>query len=205
MSNSRGPATLSDLVETLGPHARAGTVEEAAAAGDVVVVTIPLRNYLDVPAEALRGKIVIDTMNYYPDRDGHIAALDEESTTTSELLQAHLPESFVVKAFNNIFYQHLGALARPADAPDRSALAIAGDNAAAKARVAELLDHIGYDTVDLGPLAEGWRTQRDTSAYGVLYAADVANWTTGAKPADAAELSALAAQARRYRDVSLAD
>ena len=94
-------------------------------------------------------------MNYYPDRDGHIAALDEESTTTSEMLQAHLPESFVVKAFNNIFYQHLGALARPADAPDRSALAIAGDNAAAKARVAELLDHIGYDTVDLGPLAEG--------------------------------------------------
>lgn len=200
MSNSRGPQTLTDLVADLGPRARAGTVEEAAAAGDVVVVTIPLKNYQDIPAAPLRGKIVIDTMNYYPGRDGQIAELDDESTTTSELLQAHLPDSHVVKAFNNIFYQHLAALARPAGAPDRSALAIAGDDTGAKARVAELLDEIGYDTYDLGPLAEGWRTQRDTSAYGVMYAADPLDWTAGARPATAAELAELAAAAKRYRD-----
>ena len=94
---------LSDLVAELGPRARAATAEEAAAAGDLVVVTIPLKNYRDVPVEPLRGKVVIDTMNYYPQRDGQIAELDDESTTTSELLQAHLPESRVVKGVQ----QHL--------------------------------------------------------------------------------------------------
>ena len=113
LSNSRGPETLTDLVAALGEHARAATVAEAAEAGDIVVVTIPLKNYREVPVEPLRGKVVIDTNNYYPQRDGHIAELDDESTTTSELLQAHLPESMVVKAFNNIFFGHLLELARP--------------------------------------------------------------------------------------------
>src|SRR5437588_10565672 len=97
ISNSRGPETLSDLVAELGPGARAATVAEAARAGDIVVVTIPLKNYRSVPVEPLAGKIVIDTNNYYPERDGHIPELDNESTTTSELLQAHLPTSKVVK------------------------------------------------------------------------------------------------------------
>ena len=201
MSNSRGPHTLADLVADLGPRARAATVEEAASAGDVVVVTIPLGSYRSIPVEPLRGKVVIDTMNYYPARDGRIPELDDESTTTSELLQAHLPESRVVKAFNNIFFKHLAALARPSGAPDRSALAIAGDDADAKALVTRLLDEIGYDTLDLGRLAEGWRTQRDTPAYGTPYAADPANWPAGAKPAASEELAALAAKAVRYRDV----
>lgn len=201
LSNSRGPETLADLVASLGSGARAATALEAAEAGDVVVVTIPLRNYEAVPVEALRGKVVIDTMNYYPGRDGRIAALDDESTTTSELLQAHLPGSHVVKAFNNIFFKHLASLPRPAGAADRSALAIAGDDTAAKAQVTALLDAIGYDTVDLGPLAEGWRTQRDTAAYGVMYAADPADWTAGAKPADVAEVAAAAAASKRYRDM----
>lgn len=197
LSNSRGPDTLADLVAELGPRARAATAQEAAEAGDVVVVTIPLRNYEQVPVEPLQGKLVIDTMNYYPQRDGHIAALDEETTTTSELLQAHLPQSHVVKAFNNIFFQHLAVLARPHGAPDRSALAIAGDDDAAKARVRDLLDAIGYDTVDLGPLSQSWRTQRDTAAYGVMYAADPADWSRGPKPADAATVAAAAARAER--------
>ncbi|HYN30894.1 MAG TPA: NAD(P)-binding domain-containing protein [Dermatophilaceae bacterium] len=201
MSNSRGPATLAGLVAELGPRSRAATSAEAAAAGDVVVVTIPLCSYRDVPVEPLRGKVVIDTMNYYPERDGHVPELDEESTTTSELLQAHLPDSHVVKAFNNIFFQHLGASARPAGAPDRSALAIAGDDAGAKARVRALLDEIGYDAVDLGPLAEGWRTQRDTAAYGTMYAADPGDWTRGARPVPASEVAARAAEARRYHDM----
>lgn len=103
-------------------------------------------------------------MNYYPQRDGRVPELDDESTTTSELLQAHLPDSRVVKAFNNIYFAHLASLARPARAQDRSALAIAGDDESAKSTVRALLDEIGYDTLDLGPLSQGWRTQRDTTA-----------------------------------------
>ena len=201
LSNSRGPETLADLVSQLGPRARAATTREAAQAGDVVVVTIPLGAYQSVPADPLRGKVVIDTMNYYPQRDGRVPELDDESTTTSELLQAHLPDSRVVKAFNNIYFAHLASLARPARAQDRSALAIAGDDEAAKSTVRALLDEIGYDTLDLGPLSEGWRIQRDTTAYGTPYATEPADWGAGPSPAGVERLASLAAQARRYRDM----
>src|SRR5882757_9115762 len=105
LSNSRGPETLSDLVAELGPRARAATPAEAAAAGDIVMVTVPLKAYLAVPVEPLAGKVVIDTNNYYPDRDGRIAELDDESTTTAELLQSHLGSAHVVKGFNNIYFK----------------------------------------------------------------------------------------------------
>ena len=200
MSNRRGPDTLAELVADLGPQSRAATPGEAAAVADVVVVTIPLGHYRDVPVDELRGKIVIDTMNYYPARDGQIPELEDESTTTSELLQAHLPQSHVVKAFNNIYFAHLAALARPTGAADRSALAIAGDHDTAKATVRTLLDQIGYDTVDLGPLREGWRTQRDTAAYGTMYAANPTDWAAGAQPATTQRVAQRAATARRYRD-----
>jgi predicted dinucleotide-binding enzyme len=199
LSNSRGPETLKDLVEELGPRARAATPAEAAAAGDLVVVTIPLRAYREVPAAPLAGKTVIDTNNYYPERDGRFPELDDESTTTSELLQRHLPESTVVKAFNNIYFLHLLALARPAGAADRSALPIAGDDAGAKAAVTAFLDSLGYDAVDAGPLAEGWRFQRDTAAYAGLYSADPADWERPA-PTNAAQVRAALAAARRYAD-----
>ena len=166
ISNSRGPGTLSGLVRELGPRARAATVEEAAAAGEVVVVSIPLKNYRSVPPGPLAGKTVIDTNNYYPQRDGHIPELDNESTTTAELLQAHLPASKVVKAFNHIYAAQLTTDGRPAGTPNRRALVIAGDDAGAKAVVTRLLDEFGFDTVDAGPLAEGWRIQRDTPGYG---------------------------------------
>ena len=117
LSNSRGPETLADLVAELGPHARAATAAEAAEAGDIVLVTIPLKAYAQVPVEPLVGKVVLDTINYYPQRDGQVAALDEKRTTTSQLLQDHLPGAHVVKAFNNIFFKHLGSLQRPAGAP----------------------------------------------------------------------------------------
>ena len=171
LSNSRGPETLTELVDELGPHARAATPAEAAAAGELVVVTIPLKAYRQVPVEPLRGKVVIDTNNYYPQRDGQIAELDAGTTTSSELLQAHLPDSHVVKAFNNIFFGHLASLQRPTGDPERSALAIAGDDQAAKRTVTEFLDSIGYDAYDAGPLAEGWRFQPDTPAYGQPYVA----------------------------------
>ena len=166
MSNSRGPQTLADLVQELGPHARAATPAEAAKAGDLVVVTVPLKNYRDVPVEPLAGKIVLDTNNYYPERDGHFPELDSESTTTSELLQAHLPKSKVVKAFNHIYASQLTTDGRPAGTPNRRALVIAGNDADAKRTVTTLLDEFGFDTVDAGPLSESWRIQRDTPGYG---------------------------------------
>jgi predicted dinucleotide-binding enzyme len=166
ISNSRGPATLSGLVTELGPRARAATAAEAAQAGDIVVVTVPLKNYRQVPVAPLAGKIVIDTNNYYPERDGHIAELDNESTTTAELLQAHLPASKVVKAFNHIYAAALTTDGQLAGSKNRRALAIAGDDQDAKARVTRLLDEFGFDTVDAGPLKEGWRIQRDTPGYG---------------------------------------
>ncbi len=199
LSNSRGPETLSDLAKELGPHAKAGTVEQAARAGDLVVVTIPLKAYRDVPAEPLEGKVVIDTNNYYPQRDGTIAELDDESTTTSELLQAHLPGAHVVKLFNNIWYKALLQLARPTGAADRSALTIAGDDAAAKVTVIEFLDHIGYDSVDAGPLAEGWRFQRDTPAYAGLYSGP--DGIADVRGASADYLREKLALAVRYRDM----
>lgn len=202
LSNSRGPETLVDLVSELGDRARAATAAEAAEAGDIVVVTVPLKAYRDVPVEPLRGKTVIDTNNYYPDRDGHVTELDDESTTTSELLQAHLPESHVVKTFNNIFFAHLASLARPAGDPDRSALAIAGDDTDAKRTVAELLDSIGYDALDVGPLSEGWRYQRDTAAYVQPYAQPGAeDFATGTRQATSDDLRKALAAAVRYRDM----
>jgi predicted dinucleotide-binding enzyme len=201
LSNSRGPDTLKELVDSLGPRARAGTAAEAGEAGDLVVVTVPLGALPDIPAAPLTGKIVLDTCNYYPERDGQIPELDDESTTTSELVQRHLLGSKVVKVFNNIFYKHLLSLARPAGAADRSSLAIAGDDVEAKAVVTAFLNDIGYDTVDVGPLAEGWRFQRDTAAYANVYATP--GWTSqDGVPADGDKLRAHLAESRRYADMA---
>ncbi|MFJ8014926.1 NADPH-dependent F420 reductase [Streptomyces sp. NPDC096339] len=169
LSNSRGPESLGGLVSELGPRARAATSAEAAAAGDWVVVTIPLGKYRDLPAAGLAGKVVLDTMNYYPERDGLFPALEAEETTTSELVQEHLAGAHVVKVFNNIFFKHLSGLARPAGAADRSALLLAGDDAAAKRSAADLVDLLGFDPVDAGALADSWRFQRDTPAYALPY------------------------------------
>lgn len=169
LSNSRGPETLQELVAELGPLARAATAAEAAAAGDIVVVSIPVRACFDVPAEPLAGKVVMDTGNYYPERDGQLTELDSGSLTSCELLAQLLPGAEVVKVFNNIFSKHLLNLARPAGAADRSYLPIAGDSATAKAAVTDFLDSIGYGAVDVGALADGWRMQPGTPAYGPPY------------------------------------
>jgi predicted dinucleotide-binding enzyme len=166
VSNSRGPDTLSPLVDELGPHARAGTPTQAAEAGDIVVVTIPLKNIGDVPVAPLAGKIVIDTNNYYPERDGRIQELDDERATTSELLQRHVPTSKVVKAFNHIYAAALTTDGQPGGTANRRALGIAGNDAKANAAVAGLIDQFGFDVVDMGPLSESWRLQRDTPGYG---------------------------------------
>jgi len=187
MSNSRGPETLSDLVAELGPHARAATPAEAAAAADLAVVTTPLAAIDSIPVEPLAGKVVIDTNNYYPVRDGQIAQLDDESTTVSELLQRHLPTSKVVKAFNHIQAAALTTEGQSAGAPDRRALAVVGDDREAVATVAKLIDSFGFDAVELSPLSEGWRIQRDTPGY-------VTRHTTET-------LRTALAQAQRYRDM----
>jgi predicted dinucleotide-binding enzyme len=187
ISNSRGPSTLAPLVAELGPHARAGTPTEAAEAGDIVVVTIPLRAVGGVPVEPLKGKTVIDTNNYYPQRDGHIPELDRESTTTAELLQRHLPASNVVKAFNHIYAAALTTDGQPKGTPNRRALVIAGDDPAAKRVVADMIDRFGFDVLDAGPLKEGWRIQRDTPGYGPRRTLD--------------ELRRDLAAAQRYRDM----
>jgi predicted dinucleotide-binding enzyme len=153
LSNSRGPETLADLVAELGPKASAATAADAAAAGDVVVVTVPLGSYRDLPAGPLAGKTVIDTCNYYPQRDGRIPELDDESTTTSELIQAQLPGARVVKAFNNIYFADLTTDGKPAGTPGRRALTIAGDDTDAKRTVTSIIDEFGFDVVDAGPLA----------------------------------------------------
>jgi 8-hydroxy-5-deazaflavin:NADPH oxidoreductase len=189
MSNSRGPETLVKLVGDLGDSASAGTSAEAAAVGDIVVVSVPFKAVDDLPIGPLAGKVVIDTNNYYPQRDGNTIEIDRGEITSSEVLQRRLPTSHVVKVFNNIFYKHLGQLARPNGADDRSALAIAGDDAEAKAAVTRFLDRIGYDAYDAGPLSEGWRYQPETPAYGEVY--------FGPDAADVAKVKATVAEARR--------
>jgi 8-hydroxy-5-deazaflavin:NADPH oxidoreductase len=169
VSNSRGPATLADLVAELGPLARAGTTEDAAAAGDIVVVSIPFRAYQSVPAQPLAGKLVLDTCNYNLQRDGHFEALDDGLETSSELLAHQLPGAEVVKVFNNIYFKHLLSLGRPAGAADRSYLPIAGDDPDAKAAATSFLDSIGYGAVDAGDLGDSWRQQPGTPVYGTPY------------------------------------
>lgn len=169
LSNSRGPETLANTVAELGPRASAATREEAAAAGDIVVVTVPVTAFPDVPAAPLAGKTVIDTCNYGPERDGHIPELDGTSLTSSELLLRYVPDALLVKAFNTIFFKHLVSLARPAGAADRSYLPIAGDSAQAKAAVTEFIASIGYSVVDAGPLADSWRQETGTPVWATPY------------------------------------
>ncbi|WP_363249951.1 NAD(P)-binding domain-containing protein [Microbacterium sp.] len=172
ISNSRGPETLADLVARLGDRARAATAQEAAAAGDWAIVTVPLTAVDRIPVEPLAGKIVLDTNNYYWERDGHIAALDDKKTTTSQLLQDHLPGSKVAKAFNHIMSGQILTDGAPAGTAGRRALATASDFDDAAAFVTSLYDEFGFDTVNIGPLAESWRVERDQPAYVVAQNAE---------------------------------
>lgn len=172
IANSRGPETLVDLVAGLGPSARAATPEEAAGGGEVVLVAVPLRAYRDVPVAPLAGKIVLDANNYYFERDGRIPELDRGEATTSGLLQAHLAESAVAKAFNHILAAEIPTDGSPAGTPDRRALATSSDSPDAVAFITALYDELGFDTVNIGPLAESWRVERDRPAYGIRQTRD---------------------------------
>lgn len=164
LSNSRGPQTLKDVLVEI-PGAQIGTLEDASAFGDVVLVAVPFNHYPTLPAEWFAGKTVLDANNYYPDRDGPIPALDAFETTTSRLLAEHLPGALVVKVFNAILADDLIRDARPSSAPDRRALPVAADDPGAKALAIRLLDEVGFDAVDAGNLDESWRFERAKPAY----------------------------------------
>jgi predicted dinucleotide-binding enzyme len=169
VANSRGPHTLRALAEETG--ATAVTVEEAARDADVVVVTIPLKAVPHLPDgildTAAEGVAVIDTGNYYPQqRDGRIAGIEDGGLTESGWTAQQIGHT-VVKAFNGTYAQDLLDRPRPAGAPDRVAIPVAGDDEAAKRRVRDLIDEIGFDTVDAGGLEDSWRQQPGTPVYGL--------------------------------------
>ncbi|HEU4642673.1 MAG TPA: NAD(P)-binding domain-containing protein [Gemmatimonadaceae bacterium] len=194
VANSRGPETLAALAAETGAHAV--TPAEAARARDVVIVTIPERNIPQLPeglfAETPATTAVVDTGNYYPRRDGRIAPI-EEGMTESRWVSRQLGRP-VVKAFNNIYAQHLMELGRPKGDPQRIALPVAGDDAAAKRVVMNLVDELGFDPVDAGGLDESWRQQPGTPVYATDYDAEgVQRALSEARPERLPEFSAAGA------------
>ncbi|UPG87388.1 NAD(P)-binding domain-containing protein [Luteibacter aegosomatis] len=166
IANSRGPETLSQLERETG--AVAVTAHEAARGGEVVIVTIPESRIPDLPSDLFEGvpddTVVVDTGNYYPrQRDGRIASI-EDGVPESQWVSDQLGRP-VIKAFNNIYAEHLGKLGRPSTADTRIALPVAGDDPNAKAKVLRLVDALGFDGVDAGTLAESWRQQPGTPVY----------------------------------------
>jgi predicted dinucleotide-binding enzyme len=165
VANSRGPETLNELTAETG--AKAVTVREAAQGKELVVITIPVKSVRDLPKDLFAAKdrvVVVDTGNYYPKRDGRIAAI-EDGTPESQWVAQQLGRP-VVKAFNTIYAQHLMEGGRSADQSGRIALPVAGDDPGAKAVVMRLIDELGFDAVDAGSLAESWRQQPGTPVYG---------------------------------------
>lgn len=172
IANSRGPETLAELVAELGEHARADTAAGAAAAGDFAVVTIPFLAEETLPVAELAGKVVLDTDNYYFERDGHYPAIDEGTQTVTGALQALLPGSRVAKAFNHIFSGDITTAGTPSGTPNRRALGTSSDFTDAIELVTRFQDEIGFDTVSAGPLSESWRLDRDQPAYGSAQSAE---------------------------------
>jgi predicted dinucleotide-binding enzyme len=166
VANSHGPATLRDLQTELGPHGHAVTAAQAALYGDAVVVAVPFGHYPDLPTAGLDGKSVIDAGNYYPERDGHIPQLDDQTTTSSELMQRYLSGAHVVKAFNAMRWDHLRDFGHEGGVVEIYGIPVAGDDPRAKTHVFDLIEQIGYEPVDAGDLAHGGRKfQPGTDVY----------------------------------------
>lgn len=172
VANSRGPETLKGLATETG--ARVGTVTEAASDKDVVIVTIPEKSVPELPKGLFEKSqaVVVDTGNYYPQRDGRIGAI-ESGTTESRWVSQQLGRP-VVKAFNTIQFGHLLKGGRPAGDRERIALPVAADDPNAKALVSRLIDELGFDAVDAGGLDDSWRQQPGTPVYGADLTAEAA-------------------------------
>ncbi|BDH06413.1 NADPH-dependent F420 reductase [Streptomyces seoulensis] len=168
VANSRGPETLRELAEETG--ATPVRAEDAAEGAQVVVVTVPLKAVPLLPDGLLNGAAegaaVIDTGNYYPQRDGRIATIEDEGLTESRWTEQHLGHP-VIKAFNGTYAQDILDRPRPAGDPDRLALPVAGDDEAAKQTVRALIEELGFDTVDAGGITDSWRQQPGTPVYGL--------------------------------------
>ena len=171
ISNSRGPESLAGLEQELGQLANAATVTVAAREGEVVIVATPLAAVGTLPAEDLRGKVVVDANNYYPSRDGRIPEL-EDGLGSSEWLAQHLQGARVIKAFNTMWSENLLHKSVPHGAVERLALPVAGEDEEAKAIVSRLIDDMGFDPVDAGTLRDGRRQQPGTEVYNVLLDAE---------------------------------
>ncbi|MGY6024534.1 NADPH-dependent F420 reductase [Streptomyces spinosirectus] len=189
VANSRGPQTLTALAEETG--ATPVPAEEAARGAEVVVVTVPVKALPDLPSGLLDGAAddvaVIDTGNYYPQRDGRIAAIEDEGLTESRYAEREIGHP-VIKAFNGTYAQDLLERSHPAGHPDRMALPVAGDDAAAKSKVRDLIEELGFDTVDAGGLDDSWRQQPGTPVYGLRAGVDAVTKALGEaspeRPAD---------------------
>ncbi len=165
-AGSGDPSRIEHIATILGPRATAATVEDAANAADIVILALPLAQHTTLPVDALRGKIIIDATNYWWETDGVRAEYTDPLTSTSEIVQAFFPDSRVVKALNHMEFRDLDDESRPANAPGRKALAIAGDDPAAVEAVAALVDAFGFDPVNAGPLSEGVRMEPNTELFG---------------------------------------
>lgn len=158
IANSRGPETLRGLINELGPSAQAATASDAAAAGDFVLIAVPLKLENNMPVNELADKVVLDTNNYMVWRDGHFPLVDSGAKTVHELRQAHLPRSKVAKAFTHIQAPRITTAGRPAGTPGRIALSVSSNFPEAVALVTRLYDQFGFDTVNNSPLSESWRS-----------------------------------------------